>query len=494
MSTFTLTLLKDFGDHLSPILVKELRQGLRTRSFTSTLIVFHSLVIVLFCIRAQGLDEELMKGSFWGSASLLLLMLMPLRAINELNSEAADGTLDMLTLTSISSFRIVYGKWLALFSQCLLVAGSLLPYIVARYQFGGVEVVRELVALFVLVLGSAVVTSVLLAFSSQKSVMLRVALTVLLGMAVTPVGIFTTFLVSSSDGDGMVRGFIALDAGAQVGIIFAVVAVCVYSTYYCLAMGASRIASPSENHSTQKRLIALIAHGVMLIIGLLLCYFSSDEENAFWMLMPLIVLTLITCQDILTEEMPRYPTAVAGLARRGRVGKLAGGLLHPGWASGVFFAAVLCALPMTLLLCIWMEEAPHDPLAGPLPFVLLLLLAAFVPTSLRVNRTNLFANWWVVQIVIVIASGLFCVFCEVLNSEGLAELGFVTPLTALFSSESVHWDRREGFMMWSALLNFIWLLAALVRAHMQFPIYSALEREARLLDQPPKRRAHVPAD
>ena len=150
MSTFTLTLLKDFGDHLSPILVKELRQGLRTRSFTSTLIVFHSLVIVLFCIRAQGLDEELMKGSFWGSASLLLLMLMPLRAINELNSEAADGTLDMLTLTSISSFRIIYGKWLALFSQCLLVAGSLLPYIVARYQFGGVEVVRDLVALFVL--------------------------------------------------------------------------------------------------------------------------------------------------------------------------------------------------------------------------------------------------------------------------------------------------------------------------------------------------------
>ena len=41
MSTMPLTLLNDFGDRFSPMLVKELRQGLRTRFFTAALLLFH---------------------------------------------------------------------------------------------------------------------------------------------------------------------------------------------------------------------------------------------------------------------------------------------------------------------------------------------------------------------------------------------------------------------------------------------------------------------
>ena len=43
----TLPLLRDFSDRFSPIVVKELRQGLRTRFFTSALILFHTFIILL---------------------------------------------------------------------------------------------------------------------------------------------------------------------------------------------------------------------------------------------------------------------------------------------------------------------------------------------------------------------------------------------------------------------------------------------------------------
>ena len=47
--TTPLPLLRDFSDRLSPMVVKEMRQGLRTRFFTAALILFHVLLGLLMC-------------------------------------------------------------------------------------------------------------------------------------------------------------------------------------------------------------------------------------------------------------------------------------------------------------------------------------------------------------------------------------------------------------------------------------------------------------
>lgn len=490
MTTSTLPLPRDFGDRFSPILVKELRQGLRTRFFTIALLLFHSFIILLLATVTLGTPVEVVNGVFWGIAGLMLLVVLPLRAFNALNAEAADGTLDMLTLTSISSFRILHGKWVALFSQSVLMAGSLLPYMVARYFFGGVEILREAVALLVLVLGSGIMTAALLAFSSQASVILRLLLLAGVGFGAVPLGVFTAFLVSSSQADMVLREFFALAGWEQWSIILGVLALSVYTIWYFLALGSSRIAPPSENHSTRKRVIAFGAHAALMIIGLLLCYLSSDAENAAWALVPLLGLTLIACMDVMTEEMPRFPTTVAALARRGRFGSLAGRLLHPGWASGVLFSAVLCVMTMMVFVGIAHQENSWRGDTGPCLFFLCFFLATFTPVLVRINRTNIFANWWAVQLCMVAAGILLSMFCEVMRARDFAMLGVLTPVTTLFGTESIGYQSRGRVLIPGSIFSVVWLIAALIRARMHFADYTRLEHAALTLADNSSHRAN----
>jgi len=474
----TLPMLQDFSDRFSPIVVKELRQGLRTRFFTSALILFHTFIILLLITVTFGAPIEGVNGIFWGIAGLMLLAVMPLRGFAALHTEAADGTLDMLTLTSIASFRILYGKWVALYSQTLLVAGSILPYMVARYFFGGVEILQEVVALVILALGSGVITAALLAFSSQGPLLLRIFLALCVGAGAVPLGLFAALLVSASQADSMVREFFALDRWEQCSIVGGILVLVVYAVYYFLALGSSRIAPPSENHSTQKRLIALAVHGALMVTGLLLCFLSTEPQIAMWAYIPLMVLTLIVCMDVLTEEMPRYPTAVAVLAQRGHLGRLAGRLFYPGWASGVLFSTLLCGMVLSIMAGITWKSASWDWDDGPFPHLICLFLAVFVPVILRINRTNTFVNWWVVQLCSVILGIMLMMFCFTMNARDLGVLGMFTPITALFGVECVNYSSRGSILFLGCLFSVIWLVVAMVRAASNFSTYTTLEREA----------------
>lgn len=480
----TLPLLRDFSDRFSPIVVKELRQGLRTRFFTSALILFHTLIILLLSTVSLGTPMMAVNGIFWGMTGLMLLVVLPLRGFSALNAEVADGTLDMLTLTSISTFRILYGKWAALYSQALLVAGSVLPYMVARYFFGGVEILREAVGLLVLVLGSGVVTAALLAFSSQTSVVLRLFLALCVGMGAVPLGYFTAFLVLAPQADSLVREFFALDHWEQCGIVGGILVLVVYVVYYFLAFGASRIAPPSENHSTQKRLVALVMHGALMVTGLLLALFSKDPVVAMWVFVPALILMLIACMDVMTEEMPRFPTVVEALARRGRFGRLAGRLLYPGWASGVWFSALLCAMTMSIIFAITREYRYWDWNDGPLMYMLCMCFAAFVPVIVRMNRTNLFVNWWGVQLCMLTLGILITMFCGVMRAREMAVVGIVTPTSALLAGNLPPYESRDSFRTVGCGVSALWLIAALMYARLKFSTYMRLEREVRQLAKP----------
>ena len=99
----TLTPLRDFSDAISPMVVKELRHGLRTRFFTAALISFHALLLCILASGLAGVDGETLNGIFWFTTLVSLLGVLPFRGFAALTSENDGGTLDMLTLTSITS-------------------------------------------------------------------------------------------------------------------------------------------------------------------------------------------------------------------------------------------------------------------------------------------------------------------------------------------------------------------------------------------------------
>lgn len=471
-----LTLLRDFGDWLSPMVVKELRHGLRTRFFTMALIGFHWILILMMASVLIGASDEIVNSLFWMVAFFLLLGLLPLRGFSTLAGEARDGTLDMLTLTSISSWKITFGKWTALFSQNLLVGISLLPYLVARYQFGGVEIVREAVALGLLMLVSAVATAMQVGISSQKSIVLRLFLTAGMIVALFPAGILIYLIGIGDQGDSMIRQWTALGWLDQFMVCGVILLLAAYGVGFFLAMGASRIAPPSENHSTVKRVMML---GVVLLLtggGVATCVWG-DPDMTFWFFVPAMVITVLAGADLLTEETPRFPTVVLPFVRKGGWSRWSGVFLYPGRASGLRMYVLLTVMVLAMFAALVSAKSSVDWEDEGL-VTILFLLAPVVPVVLPWGRDNRFSAWWYTQGCLVAAGILLMIFCEVSKLRALGFLGVITPTTAFFASEAAGYDMRDSVWAVGVGLGVLWLVAAVIRTLPEQREVAGLEDEA----------------
>ena len=162
----------DFADWLNPMLVKELRQGLKTKAFVIVFVLVQVALVILmgFRLLAQndpfGYTAGMLDGLLWTAIGGALLVLMPLRALTAISEEDKANTLHLVQLTRLSSTRIVWGKWIALVSQTLLLSVAILPYAVLRYFFGGIDIVSDLLALMWMLGGSLMLTAGCLVLST----------------------------------------------------------------------------------------------------------------------------------------------------------------------------------------------------------------------------------------------------------------------------------------------------------------------------------------
>ena len=167
----------DFGDWLSPMVVKELRQGMRSRIFvaafylTQLLMILSTVFGLIAASRTENVPSDLfgfLSGLFWFMVSVPLLFVMPLLGFGALHTEMKAGTLELVFLTRLSAWRIVAGKWTALMAETLLLVCAILPYVILRYFLGGVNIIEDLQSLFFLLLASALLTAATLAMSPYR--------------------------------------------------------------------------------------------------------------------------------------------------------------------------------------------------------------------------------------------------------------------------------------------------------------------------------------
>ena len=151
----------DFGDRLSPFLVKELRQGLRSRLFVAALLWMQVLMVVFTSLSAGLHSDEFgfnWDFYYWTGLLGLLHLIIPFRDLLSGDVDRRTESWDLIIITGISSERLMLSKWAG---SCALIAicwVSMLPYQLVRYFAGGVEVVNEVVLLLV-VLANAFVFS-----------------------------------------------------------------------------------------------------------------------------------------------------------------------------------------------------------------------------------------------------------------------------------------------------------------------------------------------
>ena len=139
------------AERASPMVVKEVRQGLRTRSFWVffTLLLVACMVGALIAFAASTTDE--VGGSafiaFFGILSVVQFFVIPFTAYRSMAREQDDETWVLLTLTGMGPRRVIFGKISSFVLQGGLYACAAAPFLLFSYFLNGISLPAILVAM-----------------------------------------------------------------------------------------------------------------------------------------------------------------------------------------------------------------------------------------------------------------------------------------------------------------------------------------------------------
>ena len=322
------------------MLVKELRQGLKGISFMILFIAIQVILGILilghsFSSSYNDAGKDISTSVFI-CIGLATCVLQPLRAISAIGSEVKEDTIDLMVITRLSAWRIVFGKWISLVSQSALIIAAVAPYLILRYFFGGMQLFAELMILFTIFLASAGFTAFFVGLSSLPSLILRGIIG--LGCAFF-IGMGVVALFASPY---MYRDVVQLCSFEMEGTIYAYLLLALamaYVAWLALDYAAGTIAPISENRSTPRRLICLGIAAVLFILFWLGPEFIQRAAPIFMLLLS-IPIGIIT----LTEHPFTTATVSVPFLKKNMLGKIASYFLYPGWASGLNFVMILFGL------------------------------------------------------------------------------------------------------------------------------------------------------
>lgn len=331
--------LNDFSDRLSPMLVKELRQGMRAKLFVTVFLALQGLLalILLTSIAASSSASSVgsdISGIIFMFFSFAVLIVQPLRGVGTLHREIKSLTLELIVLTRLTAWKIVLGKWISIVSQSALIAAAMIPYLVLRYWFGEMNLFGEISLFIIIFILSAVATAAVVGLSCVPSIVLRGLGPILLG----GVGLVTIpNLAFGYEFNELVEIASMQTSDSMWGVIFTMLGV-IYVGWFCLSIAVSIIAPAAENHATIRRLITLGLFALIIVLA-----YTVSIPSAGWITLTVILVAPATLLA-LTESCLLLPPLFRPFARRGIIGRIASLLLAPGWPSGAVFSLLIISL------------------------------------------------------------------------------------------------------------------------------------------------------
>lgn len=433
------------------MVVKELRQGLRTRMFGGVMLALHALLVLITLMTGASTSGDEGRGLMDGLITFVLCAIFPLCGFSALAGEIQANTMDMLVLTRLSTWRIVFGKWAAIVVQSLLVTVSVVPYLVARYVFGGSELMADLVTLFHQWLMSIVLTAGVVALSTQKHFWLR-ALTLGVPLLIITFGSFARLIVGVMGGSGLMM---SVEQGWHDYL--SVILFTIWLVFALLSFGASRIAPASSLLPVTKRLVHLAA--LFILSGL--AWWKSPDSVGSTMMTVLVVAIL----DALMDDVNNVASLYVPFYRRGWLGRCASWFLAPGWMHGFLYSLLLGAISAAALVWLrgWKDAAFLWLVCGAL------WQAAFFAHILAIQRSRDYFG--------AIAAGVcmellfvFLISLIVGVSKYKSELEWLyclTPGTTLGQAANMSIGNRTHFEL-GALISVVWPLLLAIPAGLAF--------------------------
>jgi len=466
-------ILSDFSDHIPPMLVKELRQGLRAKAFVIQFLLFQSLMLIFLLSASSGADAEgagtFISGVIFFIFGITAIFLQPMRGTTALSAEITGNTMEMIVLTRLNSTRIVLGKWFSIVSQTALVLVTIIPYMILRYFFGGMNIVGEMVMLLMIFFTSAVLSALMVGLSARANRFMRlvpIAIIVLLATSIPRI-------IFGGGGISSFASFFSMQDPAAYGVLAAYVLLGGYFAWCALNQGIAAIAPTAENHSTIPRLVALVMFALAVIFS-----FTSWATP----LSSPIFLCLIGGPAILvalTEPSLLLPPICAPFLKRGVPGRIASVFLYPGWPAGVFFTALLIFIGVVTVVLSITAPQPEDQSVVFLSLLGSLLLPALLATFFTKIETKRFS----VFILFLLATGLITIlaatFLNIWHEEKILwaliwNPSIFLPLIEEYGSES------EKILNAVIIVDAVILAGLLIRAGQAFRSYQPIIAEAEL--------------
>lgn len=329
-----------WSERLEPVLVKDLRAALRGKAFALTLLGSVSLTtaVLLFVLVLRTVDgaepegERLFEWVAW-SANAAMGVFVPLWAFTSLGQELDGDAYDLLAISRLSAWRIVWGKFLAAMAQCALVFCAAFPFALFAFLLGGIDAGTVAVRMLGVLATSAICVAAALAASAlARTKWVRAML--LAGVAFALLWMHGALFVGAARGGRatMYAGAVAPESLARIAGQLAIAGS--FAGFF-LALAAACLAHPESSRSTPVRawlFVLAIAHYASAPFALWTSGLATMLGYASFFFMPLAVVVLLF---VCTEREP-LPRALAWRPRTKLAALFASPFLAGGGRGAVF--------------------------------------------------------------------------------------------------------------------------------------------------------------
>lgn len=327
-------------DRMNPIVVKEVRQAVRSRFVVAVLMLF--LVVELFTLGVfLFMSDEWQQNFYAGRDAFMVLqgillatclLFVPLYVGVRLAAERLDTNADLLFITTIRPSSILWGKWLGGMLVALLIFSACAPFMVITYLLRGVDLpsISLVLGLDTLVMCVALMMAIMLACIPVSGIVKGLVGLCFLG------ALGFGFGLTMAGSTAMVYGGVGSAAGTWEfwGVVAAFVATGVGAMGLLFVLALAMLTPSTANRALPVRLYLLAAWLVTGgVFGALAYYLRGDELVGVWAVMWVIVLNLAILGSVSEREewgprvrrtIPRriLPRAVAFLFYSGSAGGL----------------------------------------------------------------------------------------------------------------------------------------------------------------------------
>jgi hypothetical protein len=248
---------------VGPIVVKELRQGLRARVFAiflGVLLIACVAVALVAFSRAHDAGRALgpqFLAVYLGGLAFVGFFITPFLAFRSTLRELEDETWVLLSLTGLGARAVVRGKWLSSMTQFALYASVCAPFVVFSWFLNGVDLPQILVALALVGAWTAFSTSVGIALATQAHSRLGRVFAHFAALALLALGTFLGVVMTSVLS---LEGARALRDTAVVQGLASLFVLASASTWLVLEAAAAGLALPTEavSRGPRRALLAVV--------------------------------------------------------------------------------------------------------------------------------------------------------------------------------------------------------------------------------------------